>query len=181
MSALLPAGLAVAQTPGELERLRSVYLESAENETRIASGIALAQSISSRTDAPRARAYSAAFEVMKARHAFWPMTKMDHVEAGIPELDALVLAHPNDIEIRYLRLVSTYFIPSFLGYSDHVREDFQRLAGALPLAQHEYSTEMMRMMSAFVVTHGDIDQRQRLRLESLAIDQAQQHGGMPGS
>ena len=181
ISALLPDGFSVAQTSSELERLRSAYLESAEDETRIVAGMALARSISSRTDAPRARAYDAAFEVMKARHAFWPMSKMDHVEEGIPQLDALVLAYPNDIEIRYLRLVSTYFIPSFLGYSDHLMEDFQMLANALPLAQHEYSTDMMRMMSAFVVAHGDIDQRQRLRLERLASEQVQQHGGLPGS
>ncbi len=144
-----------------VEQLRSCYLDAVEDETAIDEGLALVEQFG-RED-PLSRAYGAALIVLRAKHAFWPHHKMQHLRRGLPVLDALVAEHPDNVEIRYLRLLSGYFLPGFLGRRDEVRADFDTLARLLPAARHSFPPDLYRDMAGFVMSRGALSEKDRRR------------------
>jgi 15-cis-phytoene synthase len=75
-------------------------------------------------------AYEGAFHMLAARHGRWPHARVRAVRSGLARLDAAVSRAPDDLEVRYLRLVSTHYLPAFFGRRESAREDL-RVAGAL--------------------------------------------------
>lgn len=121
---------------------------------------------------PLAQAYRGAFEVVKAKHALWPGHKMRHLDLGLPALDSAVQAYPQDVETRYLRLVSCYYLPFFLGRKASVQADFAALAESLPKVAGALPAPWFMGISRFVLTRGDLSdeayQRLRQAYESMA-------------
>jgi hypothetical protein len=78
-----------------------------------------------------------------------------------------VRAQPSNVEIRYLRLLSCYYLPGILGRGWSVDDDFERLAELLPEAKDAYPPELFETMVRFVLEHGTpTDER---RTELLAV------------
>jgi 15-cis-phytoene synthase len=113
---------------------------------------------------PLLQAYRGAFEVVRAKHALWPGTKMRHLEAGLPALDSAVQAFPHDVEARYLRLVSCYYLPFFLGRKASVREDFAALAESLPKVSDSLPAAWYVGICRFVLTRADLSESTRSQL-----------------
>jgi hypothetical protein len=144
-----------------LHRLRLLYLLGVEEEGRLAQVDAEAQRLRSAGTAvaPADRAlidaYAAATEVLRAKHAFWPQTKVRHLRTGLDRLDALVSSHPAHAEIRYLRLVSTAYLPSILGRREGVSADAARLVELLEAgARHALPPGTVAGMTGVLVEAG---------------------------
>jgi hypothetical protein len=147
----------------DVPALRALFLESVTDEVAIDS----AQVLLAALPVPRAPiydAYAAMFEVMRARHAFWPVKKMNHLNAGLRVLDGLVAQHPEQAEIRYLRLMSCYYLPRFLGRGWSIQEDFRVLARLLPEAADQFPADMYRLMVAFIEEKADLPEAERTGL-----------------
>lgn len=155
-----------------VEQMRAFYLRGVERRASIDSALALP---ASGNPDPVVEAYRAALVVLKAKHAFWPTTKLAHLERGLPVLDRLVQEHPRHAEIRYLRLLSCYFLPGFLGRKDSVREDVAALSGLLPPAEGDFPPDLYREMLLFVLDAGEIEPAARARLSEL-VDQLPERG-----
>lgn len=110
-------------------------------------------------------AYAGALDVVEARHAFWPRARLEPLERGLPRLDSAVQRDPDNAEIRYLRLTSSYYLPFFLGRKWSVREDFKALAELLPRARDAYPAEWYAAITDFVLEKGDLGERERSRLQ----------------
>ncbi|HEU0012382.1 MAG TPA: hypothetical protein VFQ45_01790 [Longimicrobium sp.] len=111
-------------------------------------------------------AYRGALVTLRARHAFWPRQKLRHVREGLAVLDAVVAAHPRHAEARYLRLVSCYYLPRFLGRGWSVREDFARLGALLPSVRGRYPRDLYAAITRFVLDHGRPSPEVRRALEA---------------
>lgn len=156
-----------------VERLWALYFLSVDRERRVAEAGALADSLLM-GDLPAAlggtvEALSAALDVVRAKHSWWPPTKLAQVDAGLTALDSLVVRRPEAPAVRYLRLVSSYYLPFFLRRDEAVREDFQALSDLL--LQGPGSTippPVFPAVVAFVVDHGDFDAETRARLETVS-------------
>ncbi len=161
-----PAATARDRPDPFLDALRESYLAATRDRDEIARGL---QRItrSGRTD-PEALGYRAAFEALKAKYAFWPTQKMQHLNAALPALDRLVGRNPRNVEVRYLRLLSCYFLPGFLGRKQTVQEDFSALADILPEARGQYPPTLYRQMAGFVLKHGRLGAAQRDGLAAAA-------------
>ncbi len=133
-----------------IEQLRAQYVAAVSDEDRITEALQSIDAIEN--PSPEVQAYAAAFEILKAKHAFWPMKKMRHLNEGLPILDTLVDAHPLDVEIRYLRLLSCYYLPRFLGRGDTVEQDTKALAHLLPGARENFPSELYSNMVKFVAS-----------------------------
>lgn len=119
------------------------------------------------------QAFEAAAEVLRAKHAFWPGSKTGHLRTGLAALDDLVKAHPAHPEVRYLRLVSTAYLPFFFGRGGGAREDAQILARLLPPARRSFPGPTLVAMTDVLLESDRLegvsrDQVQDLRVEALA-------------
>ncbi len=158
-----------------LERLGALYLLGVEDPSRMQEGVAVLVEARVRFDpAPgspldsRLLGYHGAFTVLRAKHAFWPHHKLGYVRDGLALLDRAVSLGPADATLRYLRLMSGYYLPTLFGRKATVRSDFHELARLLPTAADHFPGPMYGTVIRFVLDHGDPDAAERGVLESIA-------------
>lgn len=118
-------------------------------------------------------AYAAALRVLEGKHATWPWSKLSHVRTGLGRMDEWVERAPDHVELRYLRLVSGYYLPGIFRRGDAVREDFRVLERLLPETRRQFPASTFAGMAAFVLEHGPSDGSETERLER-ALDQARE-------
>jgi hypothetical protein len=160
-----------AQWSREMLNLRQTYFAAVEDENAIARGLHALEQIRSSGAVPDAgagtallQAYEGALVTLRAKHAVWPPTRLRHLRDGLVLLDASVASEPDHPEIRYLRLLSCYYLPAILGRKESVREDFAVLSRVLPAARDAFPPELYRPMVVFVLDNGEMDARSRLAL-----------------
>lgn len=74
-----------------------------------------------------ALAYRGSLWTMRGRDAWWPFTKMKHVEKGIDELDKAVEIAPDDVGVRFLRGINSLNLPSMFKRLPTALQDFAYL------------------------------------------------------
>ncbi len=156
--------------PTDLERLRAMYFMSVEDRGWIQRAEALLHDLEERPatslrDRVVLDSYRGALEVVRARHARWPPTRLQHLRDGMEILDRIVGEEPRNLEARYLRLVSCYYLPFFFRREESVREDFQVLVGALPHGPEVFSPPVYRGVVQFLLDNGDLDAQERTLLQ----------------
>lgn len=109
--------------------------------------------------------YSGAIRVVQAKHGLNLNRKWKNLQAGIPMLDSAVVRDPAQTELRYLRLVSNYYLPFFLGRKPVVREDFSALAKLLPQAAEQYPAKWFLNIAGFVLEKGKLTEMEAARLK----------------
>ncbi len=82
-------------------------------------------------DKPLMIGYKGASKAFLARYAWNPVNKMNFLENGMKLVDRSIGKDPNDIELRFIRLSITYYLPDFLGYGDHINDDKRVIMGQL--------------------------------------------------
>ena len=175
LAAPLPARAAVAVDPEdrtELAPLRELYLASVRDGDAIDRGMAEIERLRGRLhpqpgtqlDATLT-AYRGALTTLRAKHAFWPAQKLRYLREGLEILDRTIDAHPDHAEARYLRLMSCYYLPGFLGRTASVRSDFAALAQLLPAVRAQYPAELYAAIARFVVERGKLPAEQRRVLQ----------------
>src|SRR5690606_2529622 len=122
--------------------------------------------------------YRGAFDVVEARHAYWPPARLKALRRGLNHLDEAVRRAPGDVDVRYLRLTSTYYLPALLARDESVREDFKALAEILPAARGAYPTGWYVPLADFVLKNAPLTAGDRDRLRQ-ARAQATQSGLPP--
>jgi len=70
---------------------------------------------------------------------------------GLAILDALTEHHPDHVEIRYLRLLSCYFLPGFLGRGGAVAEDGRVLARLVAAHRRHFPPALYQTMVRFLL------------------------------
>jgi len=101
---------------------------------------------------PLLMAYRGALEVVRARHARWPMTRLAHLRAGTADLDRAVAVAPSHMEVRYLRLVSETHLPWPFRRDAIVAGDREVLRRALADGVHGLSPEMASFVAGVLDT-----------------------------
>ncbi len=151
------------------ERLRNLYFLSVADKKWLGQA---GQSLSwlERRDAIGSDlrdAYKGAFDVVRAKHALWPPAKLDFLKRAEPLLDSAAARSPDDVEVRYLRLMSCYYLPFFFGRSWSVKSDFDALARLLPTATGSLPPGLLATVTKFVLDkHGSLTPAQRTRLQA---------------
>ncbi len=74
-----------------------------------------------------ALAYRGSLWTLRGRDAWWPFTKMKHVEKGIDELDKAVEIAPDNIEVRITRGINSMNLPSMFKRHATAMKDFAYL------------------------------------------------------
>lgn len=72
---------------------------------------------------PTIQAYVCAVKMKQAEYAFNPISKMKIFNTTKKKLEVLIKENPNNIDLRYVRLMLQERIPSFLGYNKAIEND----------------------------------------------------------
>ncbi len=72
---------------------------------------------------PSIIAYVIAMEMKQAEYIFNPVTKLKIFKKSKNNLNVLIEENPNDVHLRYIRLVLQENTPGILGYNDFIEED----------------------------------------------------------
>jgi len=147
---------------GDLQRLRTLYLLAVDDKPGLARAwevhARLASSAWGRTGGGEAllTGYRGALLALEAKHGFWPHTRIRDLRRALDVLDAQVEATPDHEEVRYLRMLSTAFLPAILGRGEGVDDDLEALVTLLPVAVDAYPmrtwTQMADAVQALVET-----------------------------
>ncbi|TKB97117.1 hypothetical protein [Pedobacter cryotolerans] len=106
----------------EVATLRKLYYEAAENKAAVKKLSALLAKVNDNSDAILI-GYRGATEMMEAKYAFNPVTKLSRFNKGKNYLEKAIKKEPKQAELRFIRFSIQTNLPSFLGYNDHIKID----------------------------------------------------------
>lgn len=69
------------------------------------------------------QAYVVSLQMKQAKHKFFPWKKLEVFNTGKKKLEALIQEHPENTDLRYVRLLIQENIPSILNYKSNIAED----------------------------------------------------------
>jgi len=127
---------------------------------------------SSKEFAPTLLAYRGAFDVVEARHATWPTTRLIALRRGLDRLDEAVKQAPASVDVRYLRLTSTWYLPALLRRDRTIEDDFKALAELLPVARGDYPPQWYLPVTDFVLKNAPLAPQARERLREARAQAA---------
>lgn len=153
------------------QRLWALYFLSVDHRSRVDDARAAARVLQKETlgsdSAATVRALSGAVEVVRAKHSRWPPNKLKYLRSGMETLDALIQEYPEKPSIRYLRLVSYYYLPFFLDREKAVGEDLAVLSQLLPRGPGVMPAPIYLAAVEFLLEKGEHAEDTRTLLRSL--------------
>lgn len=69
------------------------------------------------------QAYVISLQMKQAKYKIFPWSKLSVFNKERKRLDELIKTHPNNIHLRYVRLVIQEKMPKILGYNKNIQED----------------------------------------------------------
>jgi hypothetical protein len=144
----------------DVVRIRALYFSAVDESSLVERGLALAERAHTAAPdelKPVLRGYQGAFITLRAKHGTWPPSRLKAVKEGLAVLDEVVAVAPDHVEVRYLRLMSAYYLPGLFGRKDRVREDFEVLALLLPGERQRFPPDLFRSIAEFVIANSDLD------------------------
>lgn len=77
------------------------------------------------------RAYVVSLKMKQAEYKFLPWSKLKIFNSEKRNIENLISKNPNNIHLRYIRLVIQENLPRILNYHSHIKEDKKFLKGML--------------------------------------------------
>ncbi len=156
-----------------LRSVGTLWVEAVEREAAVATGLEAVETVRSRfaplpPDRDRLlRAYRGSFLALRARHGGGPRQRLRDLRGGFELMDAAVAESPEAPGLRYVRLMSGFYLPAIFGRREEVRRDMETLIRLLPRARSAFPPALYPEVVRFVLEHGDPADAARLRLEAL--------------
>lgn len=111
--------------------------------------------------------YAGALKVISGKHAFWPHQKLSRVKDGLRVLDSSVSEAPEHVELRYLRLVSTYYLPFFFNRGESASDDLATLVSLLDRNSDGVPADVLVPATDFVLQNAELEPELEARLSEL--------------
>jgi phytoene synthase len=151
----------------------TLWVEAVERESAVATGLEAVASLRSRFDplSPDRdrllRAYRGSFLALRAKHGGGPRQRLRDLRGGFELMDAAVAESPESPELRYVRLMSGFYLPAFFGRREEVGNDMEALIRVLPRSRSAFPRALYPEVVEFVLEHGDPADADRRRLKAL--------------
>jgi hypothetical protein len=168
-AAPLPAAWRILSDVGDL------WLRAVEDADAVAIGLAEVERTRARWDQAGGEvrddldrllaAYEGSLLALQARHGGGPRERLRLLREGFAALDAAVAADPAAPDVRYIRLMTGFYLPRVFGRRDEVNADLDALVDLLPASSGRFPPALYPEVVRFVIEHGDPDDRARSRLE----------------
>jgi hypothetical protein len=155
-----------------IDGLGELWVQGVDHEPSVEAGIAAIARIRATLGPDSAQdrllqAYEGAFLALRAKHGTWPVARVRNLRAGFDLMDEAVAEAPRAADIRYLRLMSGFYLPGILGRGDEVDQDLSALVRLLPESRQQFPAAAFPAIVEFVLEHGDPEPDQQRELEAL--------------
>ena len=149
-----------------LKEIRFTYYSAVENEDKIEElEKIILNSFSDQQNnyPPLILAYWGGVEALKAKHAFWPFTKLTLLNKSMEIFNLALLESPDNLEIRFLRFTILHYIPSILGYGDERNDDIKKITELINRNEKvSYDDLIQKGILEFMIDSGRLDENQKL-------------------
>lgn len=138
---------------GKLSLGRVYFYLAVEDKSMIEKGVEFFAGLQS-VYPGEAAAYIAGFEALRAKNALWPIDKWNLAQSALGKMDKAVESHPHNIEVRFIRASTCYYLPFFFNRKDQVIQDFRVLVKLIPGGATAYPEHLIRNISRFILDSG---------------------------
>ncbi|MBN2030589.1 hypothetical protein JW824_10125 [bacterium] len=140
---------------------RKLFYQSVENEERLEEAFNLFEEIGENESLEGlALTYMGALTALKGKYAFLPITKYRHVQKGLQLMDDGIQKSPDNIEARFIRGMTCYYLPFFFNRKKTAREDFKIIVKQLNTECHYYDTELIMNVTNFLLENAELNQEE---------------------
>lgn len=137
---------------------RTLFYESIEESDRIDKAIQLFNEIGEdEIYIGIAQTYLGALTALKGKYAFFPIKKYRLVLKGLEMMDAGVSLTPDNIEARFIRGMTCFYLPFFFKRKGTAVEDFNDILQQLQKSYHQYDSDMVINVTSFFLENLDLD------------------------
>ncbi len=154
-------------------RIGELWIQAVDRETAVEEGLEAVAALRDRLAPPTPaqdrllRAYRGSFRALRAKHGGWPNERLRNLREGNALMDAAVAEASDDVAVRYVRLMSGFYLPGFFGRGDEVDADLEALVRLLPEAHHRLPAELVPEVTLFLLEHAAPSPEEGARLEAL--------------
>lgn len=120
----------------DVTNLRNLYYQAAAHEAASKKLSNLLVNVNTKSS-PIFVCYKGAAEMMEAKYAFNPISRLSKFKKGKNLIEAAIKLDPNDMEIRFLRFSIQTNLPGFLGYNSSIKSDKEVLISQIATVKDE--------------------------------------------
>lgn len=112
-------------------------------------------------------AYRGGIMALKAKHAFWPFSKLSYLNESMEILDSIISKVPDNLEIRFMRYSILHYVPDFLGWGDEKKADASKIYVLLMAKEYKgLPDELITGITQFMLDSDRLSPLQEAELES---------------
>ncbi len=120
--------------------------------------------IETKQPSPLVSGYSGAVEAVLARYNLNPLQKYRFCKNGLSKLSSAIETTPASIELRYLRLIVEYNLPSFLSMSEHIDEDKNAI---LTMIKNSSDSDLNQRIANFLLSSNLCSNEEKIILSDI--------------
>ncbi len=113
-------------------------------------------------------AYLGSAQAIKAKHSWNPISKVSYLKKGFNIINKAVKKDPDQLEVRFLRFSLQYYVPSFLGFSEHLEADKNKIIDLLrthDAAALHLDKSILKNMANFMIDSKTCSQQEMIVLK----------------
>jgi len=118
----------------------------------------------------RAMVYLGALEAVKGKHAFWPTSKMSHVNKAFEIMESGAAENPDDLESLFVQATIYYNLPFFLSRKDEAKKNFKQIIALLPEKRTNYDEEIINTIINYMLEEVELSPEDRAAVEKIEAD-----------
>lgn len=161
MTLLMIPSAVSSETAGhktKLERARTLFYQSVENADSIETALSLFKEIGEDDRlAGLTLTYRGALTALKGKFAWLPNTKYRLVNEGLDMMDQGVAQSTGNIEARFIRGTTCYYLPFFFNRKETAQEDFRIIVHLLDDYYPDYPPDLIMNVTEFLLEHAELD------------------------
>jgi hypothetical protein len=151
-----------------LSQARQLFYQSVENSKTIEKAKALFEEIGKDQEYEGLTlTYIGALTALKGKFAFFPITKYRHAVKGLKLMDQGILKNPSNIESRFIRGMTCYYLPFFFKRKKTAQSDFKMIVNNLNNEYHRYDPEVIKDVTAFILENIELNAEEKEIVASI--------------
>jgi hypothetical protein len=151
-----------------LSQARQLFYQSVENSKTINKAITLFEEIGkNQRFEGLTLTYIGALTALKGKFAFFPLTKYRHAVKGLKLMDQGIIKNPSNIESRFIRGMTCYYLPFFFKRKKTAQSDFKIIVSNLNKEYRRYDPQVIKDVTAFILENIELNPEEKEIITSI--------------
>lgn len=153
----------------DLSEGRNLFYLSVEKKEYIDSAIVIFNKLNcySQVEEGLVNTYIGALYSLKGKYALWPREKLRWVDRGLKMMDEGILQSPNNIEARFIRGTTCFYLPFFFKRQETAHADFKQITLLLPTLYHQYDSQLILNVIDFLEKNAQLNLMERNQILNI--------------